>query len=56
MSPNLQETVDLATFTKEILIENFIFCAVNVVDHLEVLQVYQSDQIITHYCHTNYHK
>ena len=28
MWPNLQETADLVTFTGEILMEDFIFCAV----------------------------
>ena len=28
MSPNRQETADLVTFTEEILMENFIFYAV----------------------------
>ena len=31
MWPNLEETSDLTTFTEEILMENFIFCAVPVV-------------------------
>ena len=30
MWPNPQEIADLATFTEEILMENFIFCAVKV--------------------------
>ena len=30
MWPNPQETADLATFTEEILMENFIFCTVNI--------------------------
>ena len=30
MSPNLQETADLITFTEEILNEKFIFCAVKI--------------------------
>ena len=29
MGPNPQETADLVTFTEEILMKNFIFCAVN---------------------------
>ena len=32
MWPNPQETADLVTFTEEILKENFIFCAVIVLE------------------------
>ena len=39
MRPNLQETVDLVTFTEKNFIENFIFCAV-------VLSVFTQTRIL----------
>ena len=34
MWPNPQETADLVTFTEEILMKNFIFCAVSILMEL----------------------
>ena len=49
MSPNSQETANLATFTEGTLMENFIFCAVliNIQDYSPLKIFYNQEEFIS---------